>query len=95
MTKKELEKIRKRIVLLQGKMAKLGPVMRGSIVVIGKKNKQPYFSFNKNKKTRMIYLGKEREVEARKYVENHRKLKDFVDEITELNMILLKKRYEV
>lgn len=46
--------------------------MRGSVMVIGTRNKQPYFSLNKNKKTHLIYLGKKREVKAREYSQNYR-----------------------
>ena len=31
--------------------------MRGSVVLIGTRNKQYYFSLNKGKKTHIIYLG--------------------------------------
>ena len=56
--KKELTKLNRRIKTLQSQLGKLGPVMRGSVVIIGTRNKQPYFSLNKNKKTQLIYLGK-------------------------------------
>ena len=58
MTKKELAKMKRRVKTLQAQLGKVGPLMRGSVVVIGTKNKQPYFSLNKNKKTKLIYLGK-------------------------------------
>ena len=53
---------------------------------------QPYFSLNKNKKTSMIYLGKEKEDKARQYSQNYKKLLDIVEEITTINMTLLKKK---
>ena len=68
--------------------------MRGSIVVIGTRNKQPYFSLNKDKKTRLIYLGKVRERMAREYVANYQRLKNIVEEMTELNMALLQRDYD-
>ena len=64
--------------------------MRGSVVVIGTRNKQPYFSLNKNKKTRLIYLGKKREDKAREYSENYKKLLEIIEEMTIINMELLK-----
>jgi hypothetical protein len=51
MDKKELAKMNRRVKTLQRQLGKLGPVMRGSVVIIGTRNKQPYFSVNKNKKT--------------------------------------------
>ena len=67
----------------------LGPVMRGSLVVIGTRNKQPYFSVNMKRKTRLIYLGKRRERRARKYSENYHRLQEIIDEMTLINMRLL------
>jgi len=53
--KQEIEKMRKRVQALQRRLGLLGPVMRGSVVVIGTRNKQTYFSLNKDKKTHLIY----------------------------------------
>ena len=90
MDKKELTKMKRRIKTLQNQMGKLGPVMRGSVVIIGTRNKQPYFSLNKNKKTRLIYLGKTREDKAREYSQSYKKLLAIVEEMTIINMTLLK-----
>ena len=90
MDKKEMTKLNRRIKTLQNQLGKLGPVMRGSVVVIGTRNKQPYFSLNKNKKTRLIYLGKKREAKAREYSQNYKKLLEIVEEMTIINMELLK-----
>lgn len=90
MDKKELTKLNRRVKTLQNQLGKLGPVMRGSVVIIGTRNKQPYFSLNKNKKTRLIYLGKKREGKAREYSQNYMKLLEIVEEMTIINMTLLK-----
>jgi len=90
MDKKEMTKLNRRIKTLQNQLGKLGPVMRGSVVVIGTRNKQPYFSLNKNKKTQLIYLGKKREDKAREYSQNYKKLLEIVEEMTIINMTLLK-----
>jgi len=90
MEKNEIAKMKRRVKTLQRKLGELGPVMRGSVVIIGTRNKQPYFSLNKNKKTKMIYLGKKREPRAREYSENHKMLLGIVEEMTTLNMELLK-----
>lgn len=45
----ELKKLKRRLETLQIQIRNIGPMMRGSIVVIGTKNKQAYFSLNKNK----------------------------------------------
>ena len=90
MDKKELTKMKRRVKTLQDQLGTLGPVMRGSVVIIGTRNKQPYFSLNKNKKTRLIYLGKKREAKAREYSKNYKKLLEIVEEMTIINMTLLK-----
>ena len=90
MDTKELTKMKRRVRTLQNQLGKLGPVMRGSVVIIGTRNKQPYFSLNKNKKTRLIYLGKKREDKATEYSQNYKNLLEIVEEMTIINMTLLK-----
>jgi hypothetical protein len=90
MEKRELAKIKRRVKTLQKRLAQLGPVMRGSVVVIGTRNKQSYFSLNTNKKTKLIYLGKKRQTRAKEYSDNYRKLRSIVEEMTMINMTLLK-----
>jgi hypothetical protein len=90
MNKTELARMKKRVRTLQQQLGSLGPVMRGSVVVIGTRNKQPYFSLNKDKKTRLIYLGKKREARAKEYSVNYKTLLEIVEEMTTLHMELLK-----
>ena len=90
MKKSEIRKMKRRLEKLHGELIDVGPVMRGSVVVIGTKNKQPYFSLNKDKKTKLIYLGKKREPVAKEYSANHKRLLEIVDEMTLINMELLK-----
>lgn len=88
--KQESRDMKRRIRTLHRQMAKLGPFMRGTVVVIGTRNKQPYFSLNKDKKTRLIYLGKKRELQARQMSATYKKLLAIIEEMTTLNMELLK-----
>jgi len=90
MDKKEVARTKRRVTTLQKQLGNLGPVMRGSVVVIGTRNKQPYFSLNKDKKTKLIYLGKKRETRAKEYSANYKKLLEIAEEMTILNMELLK-----
>jgi hypothetical protein len=90
MTEKEIQKAKQRVKRLTAQLAAIGPVMRGSIVRIGTNNKQFYFSLNKDKKTRLIYLGEKREPCARRLSNNYKKLTEIIEEITVLNMELLK-----
>ena len=90
METKKMKEIGRKIRALQKKMSKVGPVMRGTVVVIGTRNKQPYFSLNKDKRTRLIYLGRRKEGLAREYSENYRRLLNLIEEMTILNMEFLK-----
>lgn len=83
--------MQRRVKQLQAELGRLGPVMRGSVVIIGTRNKQPYFSLNKDKRTRLIYLGKKRLAVAREYSANYKKLLAIVEEMTILNMELIKR----
>ena len=75
---------------LQQAIRSLGPVVRGSVLLIGTRNKQPYFSFNKDKRTRWIYLRQKRVALARQYSQDYKRLLVIVEEMTILNMELLK-----
>jgi hypothetical protein len=54
------EKIEKEIDELMEEVKALGPMMRGSVTIMGTKNKQPYFSVGVRGKTKIIYLGEKR-----------------------------------
>jgi len=90
MTKQEIAKIKRKVKNLQKQIGDIGPIMRGSIVFIGNKKKYCHFSLNKDKKTHLIYLGKKREARAKEYSNNYKRLLDIIDEMTILNMTLLK-----
>jgi len=83
--------MQRRVRKLQQEIGSLGPVMRGSVVIIGTRNKQPYFSLNKDKRTRLIYLGQKRVTRAREYSENYKRMLAIIEEMTVLNMELLKR----
>jgi len=82
-----------RLGKLQRELARLGPIMRGSVVRLGP-YKRPTFSLNKDQKTRLVYLGAEREQAAKTCSDNYRKLMDIVEEMTILNMHLLKRHVD-
>jgi hypothetical protein len=92
MNKPEILKLRRSLKSLQKKLGDLGPVMRGSVVMLGPKNKSKRicFSLNKDGKTKMMYLGKKREDKAKEYSQNYKKLLGIVEEMTLINMTLLK-----
>jgi len=85
--------MQRRVRKLQKELGQLGPVMRGSVVVIGTRNKQPYFSLNKDKRTLLIYLGQKqgRNAVAEECSKNYKRLLAIVEEMTILNMQLIKR----
>ncbi len=86
----EVESLKGRLGELRRELGRLGPLMRGSVVVIGTRNKQPYFSVNIKGKTRLLYLGRRREQQAKAYSQNYRRFQEIVEEMTLLNMRILK-----
>ena len=90
MRKNKITEMKRRVKTLQRRLGQIGPVMRGTVVLLGARTKQPYFSLNKEKKTRLIYLGKKREPTARAFSANYQSLLAIVEEMTLLNMELLK-----
>ncbi len=92
--KKEYKELKLKLKDLKNDLLQIGPIMRGSVTVIGTKNKQPYFSLNKNKKTKLVYLGKKKEAIGREYSQNYKKLLEIIESMTEVNMLLLKNHHE-
>ena len=90
MGKKNVETLTKKVQELQRQLAELGPMMRGSVVRIGTRNKQYYFSLNKDKKTRLIYLGDKKVDRARQYSANYKKLAQIVEKMAILCMEIVK-----
>ena len=90
MKKDEVRKARQQLKRLAKQLAATGTVMRGSVVNIGTRNKQFYFTLNKDNKTRLIYLGRQREPVARRLSANYKTLLAIAEEMTLLNMELLK-----
>ena len=95
--------IRRRIRVLHQKLSTLGPLMRGTVVLLGstcgnprckcargEKHPQYYFSVTIDRKTKTMYLRKEMRSKAEEYVKNYKSLWDIVEEMTLLNFELLK-----
>jgi len=88
---KSVRVMQRRVGELQEELGRLGPVMRGSAAASSRGNKQPYFSLNKDKRTRLIYLGQKRVALARQRSKNYKRLLAIVEEMTILNMELIKR----
>ena len=103
MNKREQTKLLKRRQTLKNKLKQIGPVMRGTIVMLGtkcgnpkckcargEKHLQYYFSITINRKTKLIFLGKAKLPIATEYVANYKKLIDITEEMTTINMEMIK-----
>ena len=58
---------------------------------IGTKSRRPTYSLNLKGKTRIVYLGEAKEPVAKAWVENYRKLQGVIDEMTLINIEMLKR----
>lgn len=103
MDKKEIQRLKHRKAALEKQMGTLTPLMRGSVVELattcgnpncrcahGDKHRKLYFSVSDKGKTKLIYLGKERATIAKQYADNYKALAEIIDEMTSVNMDLLK-----
>ncbi len=90
MSAQEITKAKRRLQTLQRQMEKVGPVMRGNIVTNGQRHRQPYFSLNKDGRTHLMYLGAARAPTAKQLTLNYRRMIEIAEEMTVLNMELLK-----
>jgi hypothetical protein len=103
MDKNRIQQLKRRRRVLENKMRTSGPLMRGSVVELGttcgnpncrcargEKHRKYYYSLSSKGKTKIIYLGKTREPLARQYSENYKRLLEILEEMTIINMQLLK-----
>ena len=80
----------------------LEETIRGSVVIVsrhcgkagcrcqrGQKHRSLYVSQSRNGKTRMIYIPKRSEKEARRLTDNYRTLKNVLEKISETNITVL------
>ena len=91
----DINDLNKVIYDLHKELIELGPMMRGSVTMIGTKKKQPHFSASIEGRTKLVYLGKKREGIARQYTENYKRLMEIVQEMTLTNMQLLKLQAQI
>ena len=90
MEKRKNNELKTEVARLIEEVSTIGPMMRGSVTLMGKKNKQPYFSVGIKGKTKVIYLGNKRAKLALEYTANYKRFLDIVEKMTIFNMDLLK-----
>ena len=88
---KETAWLKKRVKVLEREAKALFPLMRGSIVHTGMRDKQPKYSLKMKGINKFVYLGKTREPLAREYIDNHKRLTELVDEMTLINIEIIRR----
>jgi len=105
MDKKTTPQLKRRKRMLEQRMGSFTPLMRGSVVELattcghdtcrcaqgGAKHKKLYFSVSTHGKTKLLYLGKERAALAKRYADTYKALAELLDEMTLINMELLRR----
>jgi hypothetical protein len=105
MDTKTIQQLKRRKRALEQRMGSLTPLMRGTVVELattcghatcrcaqgGEKHKKTYFSVSAKGKTKLIYVGKERAALARRYADTYKALAELIDEMTLVNMELLRR----
>jgi len=102
--KNEIKKLEKRQKLLLKKIHSIDVFCRGSVVKLkqscsrknckkclsGEKHPQFYHSISKNSKTKLTFLGKKKLDLAKDWTENYKKLKEYIEELSDINIQLLR-----
>ena len=87
MEKLKNNELKTEIARLIEEASTIGPMMRGSVTLMGKKNKQPYFSVGIKGKTKIIYLGNKRAKLALEYTANLAEAKTNKTEFNSFNSL--------
>lgn len=100
---KQVEKLKARRRYLRGRITQLGPVLRGSVVTLGircgnpnckcakgKTHPSVYFAVKIKGKSHLYYLGRKFQDKAKAWNRNYQRLKDIFDELTLINIDILK-----
>jgi hypothetical protein len=89
---------------LRLQIQRLGPILQGSVTTMavrcgnpncrcakGQKHRSTCFSYTREGKTKMVYLGKDLAPQAQEWVDNFKALMEIVRQLTDVNVELLKK----
>ena len=104
MDRSERERLRRRRRLLLKRLIAVEEFVRGSVVLMKRKCVRPrcrrcaegeghptwVLTFSENGKTRTVYLGEKRLAEARRLVEDYRRVAEWIEEASRASLALLK-----
>ncbi|MBP7652498.1 hypothetical protein KA977_03685, partial [Candidatus Dependentiae bacterium] len=101
---KNVSKLQKKQQDLLEEIRNIGNLCRRTVVLLkqtctnkncskcksGEKHPQFYLTQSKNSKSKLTFLGNKNEKSFREWTENHKKIKQLIDDISDVNLILLK-----
>ena len=102
--KKKSEKLLKKQQDLLEQIKNIGNICRGTVVLLkqtctnkncskcksGEKHPQFYLTQSRNSKSKLTFVGNKNEKLVREWTENHKKIKQLIDNLSDINMFLLK-----
>lgn len=102
--KQNVKKLLKKQQEFLDEMRNIGNLCRGTVVLLkqsctnkncskcksGEKHPQYYLTQSKNSKSKLTFVGNKNEKLVREWTENHKKIKQLIEDLSDLNLILLK-----
>jgi len=100
----EARRLRQKRKLVLTRMGKVEDFLRGSVVLmkrpctypgcrkcaVGERHESWVLTYSSRGKTHTVYLGQKRLAEARRMVANHRRVVELMEQISQINLLLLK-----
>lgn len=101
---KKIEKLLEMQQDLLQKLQNTGNLCRGTVVLLkqsctnkncskcksGEKHPQYYLTQSRNSKSKLTFVGNKNEKLVRQWTENYKKIKQLIDDLSDINLILLK-----
>jgi hypothetical protein len=106
MEERELRRLAQKRKLLWKRVAEIDEFLRGSVVLMkrrcifagcrkcasGERHPTWVLTVSRKGKTQTVYVGKSRLAEAKRQVENYRRLKALLEEVAQINLVLFRGR---
>jgi hypothetical protein len=106
MEERELRRLARKRKLLWKRAAEIEEFLRGSVVLMkrrcifagcrkcasGERHPTWVLTVNRKGKTQTVYVGESRLAEAKRLVENYRRLKGLLEEVAQINLALFRRK---
>lgn len=104
MQEKNVKKLKKQREIILTKIRNMDNFCRGTVVLLkqkctnktcskcisGEKHPQYYLTRSKNSKSSLTFVGNKNEETVRTWTNNYKQLKEYIEELTDINIQLLK-----